>query len=187
MDALSFAVRLLIAGTLIASATPKLLAPLRFRQIVMQYSLLPPGSAGPFSRALPLLEVALGTLLLTGTAVRATALMSAALFAGFAGALLMAGDNAKQGDCGCMGRVQRQHRPWLAAADIALALAASLVAYDPGLTFRLYQVAGHEVRTHVVLLGLVLLTLALSCAGGFLMRWRPQDGEVSQWRRHLQT
>src|SRR3972149_2421078 len=45
MDTLSFAARLLIGGILIAAATPKLLAPLRFQQIVMQYSSLPPATA----------------------------------------------------------------------------------------------------------------------------------------------
>src|SRR3989304_3256658 len=56
MSELTFALRLIIAATLIASAMPKRLAPLRFRQIVMQYAVLPPGAVGPFSRALPRVE-----------------------------------------------------------------------------------------------------------------------------------
>ncbi len=187
MDVLSFAVRLLIAGTLIASATPKLLAPMRFRQIVMQYSLLPPGAVGPFSRALPVVEVALAASLLTGVAVRPAATISAAMFGLFAAILMVAPDNPGRSGCGCLGRLHRQAMPWVAAEDIVLAVAAALVAYDPGATFRLYQLAGHAAPTHAALGALVLLTLALSFVFGYLIRWRPDNREVSQWRRHFQT
>ena len=179
MDALSFAARLLIGGILIAAATPKLLAPLHFQQILMQYA-LPHGWARPFGRALPLLEIALGMLLLAGTAVRLAALAAAVLFAGFAVTLLLSGDAAKRDDCGCLGRLQHLPRPWLAAQDVALALISSLAVYDPGLPFRLYELAGHTPGTHAVLLGIVLATLALSCAVGLLARWRPGDSEVSR-------
>src|SRR3990170_6976992 len=133
MDTLSFAARLLIGGILIAAATPKLLAPLRFQQIVMQYSPLPHGWARPFGRALPLLEIALGMLLLAGTAVRLAALASAVLFAGFAVTLLLSGDAAKRDDCGCFGRLQHLPRPWLAAPDFASTLFSALRVYEPGL------------------------------------------------------
>jgi len=187
MAELTFAVRLLIAGTLIASAIPKLLAPLRFRQIVMQYAVLPPGAVGPFSRALPLVEVALAALLLTGVAIRLAATISAALFGMFAAVLMLAPDNPGGGDCGCLGRLHRHARPWVTAVDIVLATAAAFVAYDPSGTFRLYQLAGHAVPTHAALGGLVLLTLALSFVFGYHIRWRPDNREVSQWRRRFQT
>ena len=186
MAELIFAVRLLIAGTLIASAIPKLLAPLRFRQIVIQYAVLPPGAIGPFSRALPVAEVALAALLLTGVAVRPAATISAAMFGLFAAVLMLAPENPGRGDCGCLGRLHRQAMPWVAAEDIVLAVAAAFVAYDPGWTFRLYQFAGHAVPTHAALGALVLLTLALSFVFGYLIRWRPDNREVSQWRRHFQ-
>ena len=172
MDTLSFAARLLIGGILIAAATPKLLAPLHFQQLVMQYAPLPHGWARPFGRALPLLEIALGMLLLSGMAVRLAALASAVLFAGFAVVLLLFGDAAKRDDCGCLGRLQHLPRPWLVGQDVALALISSLAVYDPGLPFRLYELAGHTLGTHAVLLGLVLATLASSCAVGYFARWR---------------
>src|SRR3990170_6228557 len=187
MSELTFALRLIIAATLIASAMPKLLAPLRFRQIVMQYAVLPPGAVGPFSRALPLVEVALAALLLTGVAVRPAAAISAGMFGLFAGVLMIAPDSAGRGDCGCLGQLHRQAMPWVAAEDVGLAVAAAFVAYDPGLAFRLDQLAGHAIPTHTALGGLVLLTLALSFALGYLIRWRPNNREVSQWRRRFQT
>lgn len=177
MDALSFAARLLIGGILIAAATPKLLAPLHFQQIVMQFAPLPHGWARPFGRALPLLEIALGMLLLAGIAVRLAALAAAALFAGFAVTLLLSGDAGKRDDCGCFGRLQHLPRPWLVAQDVALALISSLAVYDPGLPFRLYELAGHTPGTHAVLLGFVLATLAVSCAVGYFARWRAPTGE----------
>src|SRR3972149_11406195 len=141
MDALTFAARLLIGGILIAAATPKLLAPLRFQQIVMQYAPLPHGWARPFGRALSLLEIALGLLLLAGTAVRPAALASAVLFAGFAVTLLLSGDAGKRDDCGCFGRLQHLPRPRLAGQDVALALISSLAVSAPGLLSRLCEPA----------------------------------------------
>ena len=187
MSELTFAFRLIIAGTLIASAIPKLLAPLRFRQIVIQYAVLPPGAVGPFSRALPLVEVALAALLLIGVAVRPAATISTAMFGLFAAALMIAQNGTGRGDCGCLGRLHRQAGPWVIAEDVGLAVAAAFVAYNPDTTFRLYQLAGHAISTHAGLGALVLLTLALSFALGYLIRWRPDNSEVSQWRRHFQT
>jgi len=187
MSELTFALRLIIAATLIASAMPKLLAPLRFRQIVMQYAVLPPGAVGPFSRALPLVEVALAALLLTGVAVRPAAAISAGMFGLFAGVLLIAPNSAGRGDCGCLGQLHRQAMPWVAAEDAGLAVAAAFVAYNAGATFRLYQLAGHAIPTHAALGALVLLTLALSFALGYLIRWRPHNRKDSQWRRRFQT
>lgn len=187
MSELTFALRLIIAGTLIASAIPKLLAPLRFRQIVIQYTVLPPGAVAPFSRALPFVEVALAALLLTGVAVRTAATISAGMFGLFAGVLMIAPDGAGRGDCGCLGQLHRRAMPWVAAEDVGLAVAAAFVAYDPGVAFRLDRLAGHAVPTHTALGGLILLTLALSLALGYLIRWRPDNREVSQWRGRFQT
>ena len=187
MSELTFAFRLIIAGTLIASAIPKLLAPLRFRQIVIQYAVLPPRAVGPFSRALPLVEVVLAAMLLTGVAVRPAATISAGMFGLFAGALMIAPNGTGRGDCGCLGQLHRQAMPWLAAEDVGLAVAAAFVAYNPDTTFRLYQLAGHAISTHAALGALVLLTLALSFSLGYLIRWRPSNRQVTEWRRHFQT
>src|SRR3972149_3357048 len=122
MAELTFAVRLLIAGTLIASAIPKLLAP-------------------------PLVEVALAALLLTGVTVRPAAAISAGMFGLFAGVLLIAPNSAGRGDCGCLGQLHRQAMHWVAAEDAGLAVAAAFVAHDAGWAFRLYQLAGHAIPT----------------------------------------
>src|SRR3972149_2550836 len=108
MSELTFALRLIFAGTLIASAIPKLLAPLRFRQIVIQYTVLPPGAVAPFSRALPLVEVALAALLLPGVAVRTAATIPAAAFGLSARVGMLRPHGAGRADFGGLGQLHRR-------------------------------------------------------------------------------
>jgi uncharacterized membrane protein YphA (DoxX/SURF4 family) len=102
---------------------------------VAAYRLLPPEGARLVGAALPFIEVALGVLLLLGVAIRLAAVVSAALFAVYVGAIASVWARGLSIDCGCFsggGQLAVGQRPaygWEIARDVALlAVAAFLVA-----------------------------------------------------------
>lgn len=181
MDALALAVRLLIGGILIASAVPKLLAPLRFQQIVLRYRILPSAWARPFSRALPWAEVGLAALLLTGVLTEIVAWLTVALMGSFAFALLVAGKAGAGEECGCMGSLWRGSRGWLILQDLALAAAAAFIAYEPAPGLGLAEFARHpEDRGAWLAVLLAALAAVASTLLGFMARWKPGADRTPQ-------
>lgn len=87
----------LVAGSI------KLIDPAQTYLAVSGYELLPDSAVPVVATALPLIEVSLGLLLLTGLATRALAVCSALLLAGFIAAVAQAWARGLNIDCGCFG------------------------------------------------------------------------------------
>lgn len=185
MDGIALAVRLMIGGVFIVSATPKLLAPLQFQQIVLRYGVLPPHWARPFSRALPFLEAGLGVLLLTGTLTVIAGVVSGGLFLAFVLVVATAARRRDPGECGCLGTLYRPSTAWLLVQDSVLAGLAAFIVFEPAADFSLYTHLGHMDMAHARLaLTLAVLAAIASAAAGFTGRWKPsatrQRGKVSK-------
>lgn len=120
-----------ISVILANAATHKLRAPARFANQVEDYQLLPKALIKPFSRALPIAELAIAFALLVPFSRLFAALIAAALLMAYAVAI---GINLWRGrkdiDCGCSGPEQSQSlRPELLLRNgllSGLALVASI-------------------------------------------------------------
>lgn len=120
-----------IAVILASAATHKLRAPVRFRNQLEDYQLLPKALLKVVGRGLPLVELGVAFALLVPASRASAALIAAALLALYASAI---GINLWRGradiDCGCSGPDQAQPlRPVLLARNavlVALALIAGI-------------------------------------------------------------
>ena len=97
---------------------------------VRAYELLPEAVVPVVGSALPVLEVAVGLMLVLGVLVRANALLSSLLFAAFVVGIAQAWARGLEIDCGCFGgggveEGASSKYPWEIARDLAL-LGASL-------------------------------------------------------------
>lgn len=95
--------RLGLAAVFLASGALKALDPAQTRIAVSAYQLLPPGLVGPVATVLPLMELALGTVLLVGAFTRWVALVSAVLLLVLIIAVAQAWARGLSIDCGCFG------------------------------------------------------------------------------------
>ncbi|MFC6153590.1 DoxX family protein [Nocardioides yefusunii] len=101
---------------------------------VRAYELLPEAVVPVVGSALPVLEVAVGLMLVLGVLVRANALLSAVLFAAFVVGIASAWGRGLEIDCGCFGgggveEGASSKYPWEIARDLALlAMSIWLVA-----------------------------------------------------------
>lgn len=96
-------VRLGLAAVFLVSGALKAVDPAQTRIAVRAYELLPSGLVGPVATVLPLVELALGTLLLVGAFIRWVALASAVLLLGLMSAVAQAWARGLSIDCGCFG------------------------------------------------------------------------------------
>ena len=96
-------VRLGLAAVFLVSGALKAVDPAQTRIAVRAYELLPSGLVGPVATALPLVELALGTLLLVGAFIRWVALASAVLLLVLMSAVAQAWARGLSIDCGCFG------------------------------------------------------------------------------------
>ncbi|HEY2298922.1 MAG TPA: MauE/DoxX family redox-associated membrane protein [Jatrophihabitantaceae bacterium] len=97
------AARLLLGGIWIWAALSKLRDPLTFTQAVRAYDATPEWLSKAIGYGLPVLELALGVLLILGITVRIAAAISAALFLIFAIGLIQAAARGIKLECGCFG------------------------------------------------------------------------------------
>jgi uncharacterized membrane protein YphA (DoxX/SURF4 family) len=92
---LTFALRLLLGGTLLVFGASKISDPAGFVDVVISYKVLPLSLAIPFGYALPWAEVVVGLLLIFGLGLKfvssASILIIASLIAGTAGTLYLFG------------------------------------------------------------------------------------------------
>jgi uncharacterized membrane protein YphA (DoxX/SURF4 family) len=100
---LATAARLLLGGVLVVAGALKLPDPAAAERAVRAYRLLPEGLVGPAAFGLPVVEIAVGLALLAGVFVRAAALLSALMLAGYIAAIASAWARGLQIDCGCFG------------------------------------------------------------------------------------
>ena len=103
VDWLGTVVRLGLAAVFLVSGALKVVDPAQTRIAVRAYELLPPALIGPVATTLPLLELALGTLLLAGVVSRWVALASAVLLLVLMGGVAQAWARGLSIDCGCFG------------------------------------------------------------------------------------
>ena len=99
----STAARLVLGGVLVAAGAVKVVDPQASVAAVRAYELLPAGLETIVGWGLPFLELVLGLLLLTGIAVRPTALAAAVLLVVFIAAVASAAARGLSIDCGCFG------------------------------------------------------------------------------------
>ncbi|GEC28095.1 hypothetical protein PSA01_51240 [Pseudonocardia saturnea] len=97
------AVRLALAVVWLVSGGAKLADPLQAAVAVDAYEILPPAAVPFVATVLPLLELALGGLLLLGVGTRLAAVVSVLLLIGFVAGLVQAWARGLSIDCGCFG------------------------------------------------------------------------------------
>lgn len=102
-DVLRTVARLALAAVFLLSGALKVVEPAQTRIAVDAYELLPSDLVGPVATVLPLLELALGTLLLAGAFTRWVALASAMLLAALMFGVAQAWARGLSIDCGCFG------------------------------------------------------------------------------------
>jgi uncharacterized membrane protein YphA (DoxX/SURF4 family) len=96
-------VRLGLAAVFLVSGVMKIVDPAQTRVAVTAYELLPQDLIGPVATGLPLLELALGTLLLAGAFTRWVALASGLLLVVLMVGMVQAWARGLSIDCGCFG------------------------------------------------------------------------------------
>jgi uncharacterized membrane protein YphA (DoxX/SURF4 family) len=95
--------RLLLGGVLLVAGVLKLPDPAEGVRAVRAFRLLPEPVVPAVGYGLPVLEIALGVLLVLGTAVRLAAVLTAVLLAAFVVGILGAWLRGLAIDCGCFG------------------------------------------------------------------------------------
>lgn len=127
-------VRLVVGGVWIVAGGLKLGDPAASVRAVRAYDLLPETVVPSVGHLLPVLEVVVGLCLVGGLLTRATALVSALLFAAFTVGIASAWVRGLQIDCGCFGGGgydpdATAAYPWELARDVALLLASAWLVW----------------------------------------------------------
>ncbi|GAB3599702.1 DoxX family membrane protein [Angustibacter peucedani] len=100
---LATALRLVLGGVLVVAGALKLPDPAVSVRAVRAYQLLPEGVVPAVGHGLPLLEIAVGALLLLGFATRFAAVVGGLLMVAFIIGIVSAGVRGLTIDCGCFG------------------------------------------------------------------------------------
>ena len=103
VDGVGTVVRLGLAAVFLVSGAVKVIDPAQTRVAVTAYELLPQDLIGPVATGLPLLELALGTLLVAGAFTRWVALASGLLLMVLMAGMAQAWARGLSIDCGCFG------------------------------------------------------------------------------------
>ena len=103
LDVVGTVVRLGLAAVWLVSGSIKLSDPGQTYLAVKAYDVLPDGALHPVATALPLLELALGVVLLAGLVTRAAAVVSAVLLVVFIAGVSQSWARGLTIDCGCFG------------------------------------------------------------------------------------
>ena len=121
--------RLIVGGLLLLAGVTKLVDRDGFRDAVAEYKILPAALERPFALAVPLLETALGILLLLGLGTPFAAALATPLFLSFGLAIGLNLARGRDFNCHCFGAVQSEQIGWPALVrSLALAFAALTVA-----------------------------------------------------------
>ncbi len=133
---LGTAVRLVLGGVWVVAGALKLPDPAAAERAVRAYELVPEGVVPLLAFGLPVLEVALGVLLLAGAFVRPAAVASALLLAVFTAAVASAWARGLTIDCGCFGdggEVDADQTAYLTEVlrDVALLAGSLLLGVRP--------------------------------------------------------
>jgi uncharacterized membrane protein YphA (DoxX/SURF4 family) len=128
--------RLGLATIFLVAGTLKVLDPAQTRIAVRAYQLLPTELVGPVATTLPLVELALGTLLVIGAYTRWVALASTVLLLMLMTAVAQAWARGLAIDCGCFGgggavAKSSTHYPQELARDVGMLLLALWLLVRP--------------------------------------------------------
>lgn len=153
----SILARWLLAVVFMSAALGKLGNRTAFTKTVFDYQLLPKRGVHFVASSLPLIELAIGLLLISGIAVKLAALASSILLLGF---MLAIGTNLLRGrrnvSCGCSGaRSRKIGRKLLIRNAVLVALAFQIVVSGQNSAFSLTLVsnASAYLLQHVILVG----------------------------------
>jgi protein-disulfide isomerase len=130
------AARCLLGAVLVVAGALELPDPAAAERAVRAYRLLPEALVGPVAFGLPVVEIAVGLVLLAGVLVRTAALASAALLVVYLVGVGSAWARGLQIDCGCFGgggqvAAGRTAYPAAVARDVALLAVALALARWP--------------------------------------------------------
>ena len=135
MNATVFVVRVLVGGLLLVTGALKVGHATDLAAAIAGFRLLPAAAVGPLALALPFFELLLGAYLVAGLFTRISAIVAAAQFVVYGGAVASAVIRHIPANCGCFGPHDAAVADWPHVAfDLALALASAFVAYRaPGI------------------------------------------------------
>lgn len=130
-----------LGGLFVFASLHKIAVPHDFAVDIATYEILPLAIVNPMAIALPWIELAVGLMLLTGTRIRAGALLVAAMMLIFIGALGIALTRGLDMSCGCFASQGAEDDPiswitiirdsgWLAMALLVLFFDKGLVGVD---------------------------------------------------------
>ena len=129
MMVITLVLRVLLGATLVVTGALKVGHAAELASAIAGFRLLPPELIGPMSVALPYFELLVGGYLIIGLFTRVTALVAAAQFAVYAGAIASAVLRGIPANCGCFGPHDTATADWPHVAfDIALAAVAAVIA-----------------------------------------------------------
>lgn len=124
----TLALRLLLGAVFIYAAYTKLRQSwLLFALSIDSYQLLPEWAVFALARALPLLELALGVLLIAGVWLRYLSIVAAAILAAFFSVMVLSYFRGAAIDCGCFGVGEPLSVRTLLRDGVLLAAALALV------------------------------------------------------------
>jgi len=129
---LLLAARLIVGTVFIIASIDKIYVPEAFAESIHAYRLVPDPTVNILALILPWLELLCGVFLLGGVKVRPSALLSLALFAVFAVAIVSALARGLTIDCGCFGMEHAAPVSWgKVLEDIGLMILCLLLLVKP--------------------------------------------------------
>lgn len=120
------ALRLVIGSVFLYSGWIKALGPEPFADSIVSFKIFPQWSVSPIALGLPIMEVAVGVMLITGLRLRLAAFSSVTLLGMFSVLLGSAMSRGIEIDCGCFGGNSTSAGTSL-ARDLLLLLAAAFI------------------------------------------------------------
>jgi uncharacterized membrane protein YphA (DoxX/SURF4 family) len=141
-DFVGLVLRLVLGGVILAAGALKLGHLETSARAVRAYQLLPYDLAGTVGYALPILEVAVGLLLVLGLFTRVSAIIGGVLMVAFIIGISSAWARGLSIDCGCFGNggtiaASQTQYPWEIARDVGLLACAVWLALRPRTAFSL--------------------------------------------------
>ena len=136
LDLVGLLARLVLGGVLVVAGALKVTSPASSALAVRAYQLLPYDVAGVVGHALPVVEIAVGLLLVLGLFIRAAAVVGGLLMVAFLIGIMSAWARGLTIDCGCFGgggtiAAAQTHYLSETLRDVGLALCAGWLVLRP--------------------------------------------------------
>jgi hypothetical protein len=147
-------------GVLVVAGITKMRAPARFAESLQSFWFLPSRGRGPLTASLPIVEAAVGGMLVLGISREVFAVVAASLFAVFAVAVALVFGYRGQADCGCLGHGARAKPASFLLGRNACLVILALVAW-----------AGERPMSFPASQALVIAFVSASLALAVIMLW----------------